>query len=77
MTLFNKIRELIAGGKTGPTGADSVDVFGYVNLLKECDARVQWALFMPDIAEKQQKNFKIVKFEYENARNAFYRERKL
>jgi AraC-like DNA-binding protein len=59
-----KIRELIAGGKTGPTGADSVDVFGYVNLLKECDARVQWALFMPDIAEKQQKNFKIVKFEY-------------
>jgi AraC-like DNA-binding protein len=59
-----KIREQIAGGKTGPTGADSVDVFGYVNLLKDCDARVQWTLFMPDVVEKQQKDFKIEKFEY-------------
>ena len=59
-----KIREQIAGGKTGPSGADSVDVFGYVNALKECDARVQWTLFMPDVVKKQQKGFKVEKFEY-------------
>lgn len=59
-----KIREQIAGGKTGPSGADSVNVFGYINLLKECDARVQWTLFMPDVVEKQQKGFKVEKFEY-------------
>ncbi len=59
-----KIREQIAGGKTGPSGADSVDVFGYVNLLKDCDARVQWTLFMPDVVEKQQKGFKVEKFKY-------------
>ena len=59
-----KVREQIAGGKTGPTGTDSVDVFGYINLLKDCDARVQWTLFMPDVVEKQQKGFKVEKFEY-------------
>ncbi len=58
------IREQIAGGKTGPTGTDSVDFFGYINLLKDCDAGVQWALFMPDMVEKQQKGFKVEKFEY-------------
>ena len=58
------LREKIAGGKTGPSGADSVEVFGYVNALKECDARVQWTLFMPDFAEKQQKDIKVEKFEY-------------
>jgi len=59
-----KVREQIAGGKTGPTGTDSVEVFGYINLLKDCDAAVQWALFMPDLVEKQQKGFKIENFEY-------------
>ena len=59
-----KMRERIAGGKTGPAGADSVDVFGYVNLLKECDARVQWTLFMPDAVRKQLKDFKVERFEY-------------
>jgi AraC-like DNA-binding protein/Ca2+-binding EF-hand superfamily protein len=59
-----KIREQIAGGKTGPEGADSVDVFGYVNLLKVCDARIQWTLFMPGVIEKQQEGFKVEKFEY-------------
>jgi hypothetical protein len=59
-----KIRELIAGGKTGPTGADSVEVFGYVNLLKVCDARVQWILFMPGVVEKQQKGFTVDRFDY-------------
>ena len=58
------IRELIAGNKTGPTGTDSVDLFGYINYLKDCDAAVQWALFMPDVVEKQQNGFKVDSFEY-------------
>ncbi|MHB1153909.1 MAG: helix-turn-helix transcriptional regulator [Eubacteriales bacterium] len=59
-----KVREQIAGGKTGPTGTDSVEVFGYINMLKDCDAAVQWALFMPDVVEKQQNGFKVDSFEY-------------
>ena len=43
-----RVREQIAGNKTGPTGTDSVDFYGYINYLKDCDAAVQWALFMPD-----------------------------
>lgn len=58
------IREQIAGNKTGPTGTDSVDLFGYINYLKDCDAAVQWALFMPGVVEKQQKDFKVDSFEY-------------
>ncbi len=58
------IREQIAGNKTGPTGTDSVNIFGYINRLKECDAAVQWALFMPDVVEKQQNGFKIDSFTY-------------
>ncbi len=58
------IRELIAGNKTGPTGTNSVDLFGYINYLKDCDAAVQWALFMPDVVKKQQKGFKVDSFEY-------------
>lgn len=58
------IREQIAGNKTGSTGTDSVDLFGYINYLKECDAVVQWALFMPDMVERQQKDFKVDSFEY-------------
>jgi hypothetical protein len=58
------IREQIAGNKTGPTGTDSVDLFGYINCLKDCDAGVQWALFMPDMVERQQKGFKVDSFEY-------------
>lgn len=58
------IREQIAGSKTGPSGTDSVDLFGYINHLKECDAQVQWALFMPDMVERQQKGFKVDSFEY-------------
>lgn len=57
-------REFIAGNKTGPSGTDSVDIFGYINLLKDCDAGVQWALFMPDMAMRQQKGFKVESFEY-------------
>lgn len=58
------IREQMAGNKTGPTGTDSVDIFGYINYLKDCDAAVQWALFMPDVVERQQNGFKVVNFEY-------------
>lgn len=58
------IREQIAGNKTGPTGTDSVDLFGYINYLKDCDAGVQWALFMPDVVERQQNGFKVDSFEY-------------
>jgi hypothetical protein len=62
--LERSIREQIAGSKTGPTGTDSVDLFGYINYLKDCDAGVQWALFMPDMARRQQKGFKVDSFEY-------------
>jgi AraC-like DNA-binding protein len=62
--LDRSIREQIAGNKTGPTGTDSVDIFGYINCLKDCDASVQWALFMPDMARRQQKGFKVDSFEY-------------
>lgn len=58
------IREKIAGNKTGPTGTDRVVLYGYINYLKDCDAQVQWALFMPDVVERQQKGFKVDSFEY-------------
>ncbi|NLG28906.1 MAG: hypothetical protein GX557_13415 [Chloroflexi bacterium] len=58
------VREIIAGNKTGPTGTDSVELFGYVNCLKDCDAGVQWALFMPGVVERQQQGFKVDSFEY-------------
>ncbi len=58
------IRKQIAGNKTGPTGTDSVDLFGYINCLKDSDAGVQWALFMPDMVERQQKGFKVNSFVY-------------
>ncbi|MDD4797709.1 MAG: hypothetical protein PHO66_08080, partial [Eubacteriales bacterium] len=58
------VREKIAGSKTGPTGTDSVDRFGYINYLKECDAQVQWALFMPDMVRAQQKDFRVDSFTY-------------
>ena len=57
-------REAIAGGKTGPTGTNSVTRFGYINHLKECDAQVQWTLFMPDKVKRQQKGFRVESFEY-------------
>lgn len=58
------IRELVAGEKTGPEGVNHVDVYGYINCLKDLDACVQWALFMPAVVEKQQKGFKVNSFEY-------------
>ena len=58
------VRRQIAGCKTGPTGTDTVELFGYINYLKDCDAAVQWALFMPDVVEKQQNGFKVASFTY-------------
>ena len=58
------IREIIAGNKTGRHGTDSVEIFGYMNHLKNCDAQVQWCLFMPDEVKRQQDGFKVDSFEY-------------
>ena len=58
------IREKIAGGVTGRTGTDSVELFGYINHLKNCDAQVQWCLFMPDVVKRQQNGFQVDSFEY-------------
>ncbi|MGI6176768.1 MAG: hypothetical protein ACOYJC_11580 [Christensenellales bacterium] len=58
------VREIIAGTPTGQYGTLGVDLFGYINYLKDCDAGVQWALFMPDMVKKQQKGFKVDSFEY-------------
>lgn len=62
--LTREVRELIAGNKTGSTGTDSVDLFGYVNFLKESDAGVQWTLFMPDSVAALQKGFQVDSFTY-------------
>ncbi len=58
------IREQIAGNITGSEGVNHVDIFGYINYLKDCDAGIQWALFMPDVVERQQNGFKVDSFEY-------------
>ncbi len=58
------VREQIAGGKTGSEGVNTVELFGYVNYLKDCDAGVQWALFMPDMVKHQQNGFTVSSFEY-------------
>ena len=59
-----RIRELIAGNATGSAGVNSVELYGYINCLKDCDAGVQWTLFMPQFAQRQQKGFQIESFEY-------------
>lgn len=57
-------REKFAGGITGHTGTNTVDFFGYINCLKDCDAGVQWTLFMPDLVKQQQNGFRIERFSY-------------
>lgn len=59
-----EIRETIAGAPTGQYGTLGVDLVGYINYLKDCDAQVQWCLFMPDMVKRQQKGFKVNSFEY-------------
>jgi len=58
------VREVIAGNKTGAEGTNSVEIFGYINHLKNCDAQVQWCLFMPDLVKYQQDGFEVETFEY-------------
>ena len=58
------IRKQIAGGITGPAGVYGVDFFGYINLLKDCDADLQYTLFMPDVVKSQLNGFKVESFEY-------------
>lgn len=58
------IRERIAGGRTGKTGTDTVELYGYLNHLKDCDALVQWPLFMPEMVKQQMKGFELVDFSY-------------
>ena len=57
-------REFFAGGITGNAGTDTVRIYGYINFLKDCDAGVQWTLFMPDEVERQQDGFRMQRFEY-------------
>ena len=58
------IREIIAGNKTGAASIDSVEIFGYINHLENCDAQVQWCLFMPELVKHQQDGFEVERFEY-------------
>lgn len=58
------VREKIAGNVTGQFGTKGVDFIGYINYLKDCDAGVQWTLFMPDMVQQQQKGFRVDSFEY-------------
>lgn len=60
----HRLRKQIAGDKTGPFGTDSAETLGYINHLKNCDASVQWALFMPQMVANQQQGFSIASFEY-------------
>ena len=61
---LREVREIIAGSRTGPSGTDSVALFGYLNVLKDLDAGVQWALFMPELVKQQQNGFKVEQFLY-------------
>lgn len=60
------IRAQIAGSKTGSTGTDHADLYGYINSLKNCDSKVQWALFMPYKVKLQQNGFQVKHFEYKS-----------
>jgi len=55
------VREKIAGHSAGSMHASEQ---GYINYLKDCDAQIQWCLFMPYTVERQQKGFKVESFEY-------------
>jgi len=60
----HNVREQVAGGKTGRHGVNTVEIFGYINHLKNCDAQVQWCLFMPDLVKRQQNGFQVDSFDY-------------
>ena len=60
------VREQVAGGKTGRHGTDTTPIFGFINHLKNCDAQVQWCLFMPDVVKNQQSGFQVDSFDYKH-----------
>lgn len=61
------VRAKIAGEKSGPAGVSTISFYGYINCLKDCDAQVQWALFMPDTVRRQQRGFQVESFRYVTA----------
>lgn len=58
------IRARFAGGETGPEGVYEMEMVGYINRLKDCDAAMQQTLFMRELAASQQEGFRIKSFEY-------------
>jgi len=58
------VRVKIAGDKTDPKGIHTALGLGYINHLKNCDAQVQWCLFMPDVVRHQQKGFQLESLVY-------------
>ena len=58
------IREEIAGNVTGRFGVDNQEKVGYINMLKNSDAQVQWCLIMPETVKRQQNGFQVDSFEY-------------
>ena len=54
-----EVRKKIAGNERGIHGQD-----GYINILKDCDASVQWTLFMPDTVKKHGEKVGRERFEY-------------
>ena len=55
------VREKIAGYTTGSMHKNDQ---GYINYLKDCDAGVQWALFMPEVVKKHGHKISRDSFEY-------------
>jgi len=59
--LERSVREKIAGY---PAGSMHATDMGYINYLKDCDAAVQWALFMPEVVKKHGHKIGRDSFEY-------------
>lgn len=55
------VREKIAGYSTGSMHKTDK---GYINHLKDCDAAVQWTLFMPEVVKKHGHKINRESFEY-------------
>lgn len=55
------VREKIAGYSAGSMHMTDM---GYINYLKDCDAGVQWALFMPEVVKKHGHKINRDSFEY-------------
>jgi len=47
------LREKIAGVPMGCFSNENAENLGYINHLSECDAKVQWCLFMPDLVNSR------------------------